>query len=227
MKRTVLLAAMVALVAVPALADITPMPVPDGTTLNHRTIDLGNGPDPRASTIVYADTSTSGFFYGGASTGAVADDIHIAGPGVLTAATFAYYGTASLTTAGTFTATVAFYGNTAGDGAFGPLLGSFTVTGLADAGAWAIGVAGLNIAVPADFWFEVNYTGSAATTGPLMTGDPGGYIGYSHDVFEQNGSLYWFGGSPWADFYHLCWVPEPGTIGLLALSGLLVLARRR
>ena len=226
MRKTLLLVAMLG-VALPALADVSPMPVPDGTTLNHMTIDLGNGPDPRASTIVYADTATSGYFYGGGTTTAIADDIHIAAPGVLTGVTFGYYGTASLTTAGTFTATVAFYANTISDGVFGPLLGSFTVTGLADAGAWAVGVAGLNIAVPADFWFEVNYTGAGATAGPLITGNPGGYIGYSHNLFEKAGGLVWFGGSPWADFYHLCWVPEPGTIGLLALSGLLVLARRR
>jgi hypothetical protein len=79
-----------------------------------------------------------------------------------------------------------------------------------------------------DFWFEADYGNADVDVGPLITGDPGGTVGFSHDLYSQDGFTWSFGGTPWMDFMHeFSIVPEPAMISVLVVGGLFALGRRR
>jgi len=219
MKKVLLLCAVLAL-ALPATAGITD-PMPAGTIT-----DLTGS----RATPIYADLTQSGYFLdnGSASTYPlpVADDIHAISGGTITSFTIGY----TCAGTGTFALPVAFYTNNAADtvvpGAGAALITSFTIPGL-PVGGYIVGITGVSIPVGADFWFEQSYNG-VATGGPLITGNPGGTVGYSHDIFAQTGATWYFTSGTWADFvlgFNI--VPEPASISLLALAGLGLLLRRR
>lgn len=217
-------------------AEIVPAAIPAGQELQqvYYTTDgdgnLVQSDGSRGCVPVYADLATCGFFFpnhGGVELG---DDQHTVAPGPfsVTCFSFAYFqpGTAA------FTATVQYYDNDPNDTIHGPSLGASVIPGL-PSGLVMVSITGVTgVYAPTagpDVWMGVTMPnlGSGITPGLLITGNPGGTVGYSHNVFEMGGSLFWFGGSPWADFTEMTGVPEPTTIGLLALAGLAVLIRRR
>ena len=81
-------------------------------------------------------------------------------------------------------------------------------------------------------WAGAAYSAIGGTVAP---GDAGQIIagpqtiGASQDYFfEDPGGLFYFGGDPKADFlWELSVVPEPATLGLMALGGIALLRRRR
>lgn len=208
--------------------------------------------DPAAKQWQYNDTGDSGYFFGGPGQ-FVGDDIHELmvnpwgggmglWPSTITEITFgAYLYTVHPQTA--WSAAVLLLDNPGGadtPGLAGATLTFITGVGPLGRGVSIVTISGLKIPKPSpDMWFLVDYSGApdAGTisgAGPLITGPawygppPSKNIGYSHNYFWMAGSLYFFGGNPWADFYHeIRGVPEPVTIGFLAVGGLLALRRRR
>ncbi len=240
MKKLVAFMAVAAL-ATTAFAGIS-NPVPAGTHINTATLDLGTGHVSRGTTI-YADLVTSGYYLNAGTSAAyplpVGDDIHAISGGTITQFTFGYFNPA---TTGTFGIVASFFAGDPNDtspppiptGFAGPTsaIAWYTLTGL-PVGAWFYTITGVNVPVGPDFFFEMDFSGAyfqagtgAVAAGPLLTLNPGGTVGYSHNVFTQTGSLWGLGG-PWADFVlSFDIIPEPATIGLLALAGLVVLRRR-
>lgn len=239
---TLVLCAVAALQAEP----ITPRPLPDGMSVQVLHYQLS--PDgsltpvsggPRIGpTTIYSDTSTSGFFtppsgagFGGQGV-ANSDDLHTVGAAgdLVNGFTFSY---AQLATA-SFTATVAFYDNTDDLGANpntgAPLLASFQV-GPLPAGAAIVTIdlmGGLEFPLASDsVWAQTTFPAAyAGNIGPLITGNPGGNVGFSDDLFEEGGGLFFFGGNPYADFVYEMFTPEPGALALMAIGAVLVLRRR-
>lgn len=81
-------------------------------------------------------------------------------------------------------------------------------------------------------WAGTEYSAISGTADPTLLGQVVAgpqTIGASQDYFYMDpGGLTWFGGDPKADFlWELTVVPEPATLGILALGGLVVLRRRR
>ena len=142
-----------------------------------------------------------------------------------------YYIPTAVSGAGPFTVTFNFWAGDPTDstppGAVGSsLISSFSVGGL-NGGAVALGITGLSIPVGADFYIEQDYAGNGIINGgPLLTFNSGGTVGYSHSAFSQTGSMWTLSGG-WADFYHSVDVPEPTTISLMVVGGLLALRRRK
>lgn len=239
MKKLVAFMA-VAAFATTAFAGIS-QPMPAGTHINTATLDLGTGQTTRGSAI-YADLATSGYYFNIGSGASYplpcADDIFAVADGPITSFSFGYYNPA---TTGTFGIVASFFdmdpnafaAPPSPTGFAGPTsaVAWYTLTGL-PVGAWIYTITGVNVPVDSTFWFEMDFSGSyfqagtgAANAGPLVTNNPGGTVGYSYDLYAQTGGLW--GSSLWADFtlaFNV--VPEPATIGLLALAGLVVLRRR-
>jgi hypothetical protein len=221
MRKLTLCVAVLALVAAPALAERTIEPLSSIRYMDYGTGQVRTGP-------VYQDLATAGWFNAGQTNYPmpVADDIHGTGPDTIVSMTIGYVNEDATT--GTFVLPVTFYTNTASDGvipgAGAVPIASFSIT--LPYGAFIIAnIPVPNVAVGTDFWFEAQY-GGFQTAGPILTGNPAGTVGYSHDIFAQTSTTWNFESGTWADFT-LGFVPEPASIGLLAVSGLLMLRRRR
>ncbi len=226
---------------------ITPQPLPAGMSVQQLHYQLAadgtltpvqGGPRIGPVTL-YSDTSTSGFFTPPSAAGiggqgvANSDDLHTVGAAgdIVNGFTFSYAQLASAS----FTATVAFYENTAGDGinpnTGAALLAAFQV-GPLPPGASIVTIdlmGGLEFALTgADIWAQTTFPSAfAGSIGPLITGDPAGNVGFSDDLFEEGGNLFFFGGTPYADFvYEVFAVPEPGALALLAVGAVALLRRR-
>ncbi|UCG17638.1 MAG: PEP-CTERM sorting domain-containing protein [Phycisphaerales bacterium] len=233
MKRFAAVLALTGMVAVPAMAGVS-APLPVGTVVQEAVYDVGMG-GVRSGIVVYSDLTVSGFYLNAGSgatyPGPVGDDIHATSGGTITEFKLGYNNAGTGTT---FDLDVAFYGNDPTDTLVpppapgtAPLLGSYTLTGL-PVGAYILTVTGVSVPVGADFWFEADYGTADVDVGPIITGDPGGAVGFSHDLYSQDGFTWDLGGSPWADFVHeFSIVPEPAMISMLVVGGLLALGRRR
>lgn len=213
----------VALIVMPVMAGMS--------TATPFTATVTDESDGARSQYLYADLATCALYLNNGTASAyplpVADDIHAVGNGLypITQFTFGYYAP----TVTNFQLTVAFYTNTPADGpvpgAGAALITSLGIGGL-PAGAWIVSVTGVNIMAGPDFWFEEHWASTTplmANGGPLLTCNPGGTMGYSHNLFAQTGAKWVLG--VWSDFV-LGFVPEPASICLLALGGLAALRRR-
>jgi len=230
----------VLLMAAPAMAEVsTALPTSGELTLstyNSVSGEITPGMGGPRGTSIYADLVTSGSYINQGTTATyplpVGDDLHATGGGTVTAFQMGYYIPGTI---GTYNITYTFWPGDATDSdppGYGGAasIASYLLTGL-PAGANAFNVTGVSVPVGADFYIECDFAGNGiATGGPLITDNSGGTVGYSHNYFTQTGSLWSFGGTnpPWADFYlGADIVPEPTTMGLLALGGLLALRRRK
>ena len=247
MRRVVFGSALVLCAVAAVQAEpITPQPLPDGMSVQvlhyqlspDGTLTPVDGSPRIGPTTIYSDTSTSGFFYPPSASGfggqgvAASDDLHTTGSAgeLVNGFTFSY---AQLATA-SFTATVAFYDNTDDFGANpnsgAALLASYQV-GPLPAGAAIVTIdlmGGLEFALTSDsVWAQTTFPAAyVGSIGPLITGNAGGNVGFSDDLFEEGGGLFFFGGSPYADFVYELFTPEPGALALLAIGAALVLRRR-
>jgi len=224
MKKYVFVVVLVALMAAPAFAGVV-------NVSPTNTVRVGDV-SPRG-TPIYQNLTTIGYYFNTVPYGPAGDDIHAISGGTITSFKMGYF----KPTTGSFNMSVKFYGDTPTDSVIpgsstvpAPLLATYSLTGLPGAGAWIITISGLSQVVSQDFWFEENFTG-AGTAGPLLTNAPGATIGNSHDIFSLLGNSYYFGptGGPSsgvANFVLEFDIPEPATIALLALTGLVILRRR-
>lgn len=228
MKRAVLLVA-VATLSVSALAGIID-PIPVQGTFEPI------GERPRDDEVIYSDLGVSGNYVNVGTTATytnpVGDDIHATSGGEITSFRMGYHSDSD------GTILVNFFDNDAADSVIPPWppgspapLASYLVP--VQAGDFLLTVSGLSVVVGPDFWFEMDFSGAYGQTtgipdaGPAITGDSGGTVGFSHNLFSQTGSLWGFTGGLWADFMlEFSIVPEPTAIGLLALGGVCVLRRR-
>ncbi len=148
-----------------------------------------------ALTRLYDNTGNPANAYYGAQGGAeVLDDLHLASGGMLDTLVVEYFDPAL---AGTLSATVKLYDNPGGLDLGATLLaGPFVVTGLPRGrGAVAIPLSHA-LAVGPNLWVGVQFT--STTAGWILRGTPA--VGSSHDLYLENGNLYWFGGDPKANF---------------------------
>jgi hypothetical protein len=241
--------AAVALLAAPALAELSPSKIITRGNYTIAPYDLNEVErqyDPLAG--IYNNTTgptrysmnNAGFFVG--------DDAHMLG-GTVTGFQWIYVdnGPAS------HTSTVAFFYNTAADGAPGPLLGNtvtftsgtitygavFGVTGLPEAtpgnpgGGWLITVGLPTFVSGPDVWVGIASNSLNPTRAGLRAGNVP-TVGNSHD-------LYWSGfyaTAPYTSFFavtapvadadlRMAVLPEPAAAAVLAIGGLLALRRRR
>ena len=219
MKRVIGILA-VALIAMPVMAGMSTA-TPISGTVTDLTTQGSRG-------TMYADLVTCGYYLNNGTLSAyplpIADDIHAAYAGNITSFTFGYYAPS----VSNFTLTVAFYTNGPADapvpGAGAVTLASYAI-GPLPAGANAISVTGIYLPVGLDFWFEEHWAAAGLPNGgPLLTCNPGGTVGYSHNAFAQTGSVWNLG--VWADFMLAFNTPEPASICLLVLGGFAALRRR-
>jgi len=245
MRKMLAVAVVLGLAALPTMAAVGNLtPVSTGTlpmvTYNAQTGQISpSSPGTRAGIPIYQDFTQSGYFLGQGTTAtytpAVGDDIHAVAAGTMTSFTFGYY-LPSLTASGLFpnsgsAVTINFHSNTAADGIVPPYpttpgFFSITLTGLPGGGANAVAVTGLSVPVGTDFWIEQDWAANGVLRGGPLLATSGGTLGYSHSIFSQTGSAWHLG--VWPDFFYGVNVsPEPASIALLALSGLVVLRRRR
>lgn len=230
MKNVFLMLALVGLLAAPALAGVV-------TASPASAVQIAPA-GPRGAPI-YADLGTSGYYLNAGTTSTyplpVGDDIHAISGGTITSLAIGYY----TTDTGPFNLHVAFFANDATDStpppyplSLGSAIASLVLNDMPGGGAWALTFTGLSIPVGQDFWFEEDWSNSYAVVGatavanggPLLTmGTP--TVGTSHDLFSQTGSTWYLTGA-YSNFYLEFDTPEPATIGLLALAGLMILRRR-
>lgn len=234
MKKVLVMLALVGLMAAPAMADVVKYVTPSSAMQV-----VAGGP---RGTPIYSDLATIGSYVNAGTTATyplpVGDDIHAISGGTITSFAVGYY----TPDAGTFNLHVAFFNNDAADSIVPPWppgspapMASYVLQNLPGAGAWLITITGVSLPVGQDFWFEEDWSNSygvagataVATGGPLLctSPDPLGY-GTSHDVFSQTGSLWSFSTAGIANFALEFYIPEPATIGLLAMAGLMILRRR-
>ena len=186
-------------------------------------VGWGMGGD-RTTTAIYSDLAyNTGYFQAAGAGVEVADDLHMLSAGTMVEFKFAYHDGG----AGASTATVNFYANNPSDfplpGGSPPasLIASYSLTGLPGPGEWIVTVPVSAQALPVDVWMGVIFP--ASDVGLLTYSPP--TVGSSHDIYALYGQGYWFGGSPPANFGLEVSTPEPGSLLLLALTGLFL--RRR
>ena len=244
MKRLLAIALVIGVAAVTANAQLTLTPYQD------QGWDYSNG-FVRDLPCLYEENTNSGYYLP-SSGNTYSDDIHLdpyAGSYTIQGFDVAYH---SRTTAANapFDMTVNFY-EMATDYTYGPLIGTYTVTGLGT-GSWLVyrelGVGEMTVAAGvSDIWMEVAFTPIDGTTGIQIAGDMVAEEGNpSADLFAAANpqgnflGLSWFGGytpllpqsdplwNPPGSFQmSLYGIPEPVTLGLVALGGLLAVRRRR
>lgn len=149
-----------------------------------------------AATVTYDNTGgASSAYYAGQAGAEAVDDIHAVVGGTLTRLRFVYQDPAS--TGGSFQARISVYDNPGGlDVNLVPLLGPVVVSGLME-GTHTIDVPIANgPVVGSDLWVGIRFT--SATAGLVLNDVPS--VGSSHDYYWEAGQLYWFGGSPVANF---------------------------
>lgn len=234
MKKVLVMLALVGLLSAPAFAGVINVSPSSAIQL------VPGGP---RGTAIYSDLATIGSYTNAGTTATyplpVGDDIHAISGGTITSFAVGYY----TPDAGTFNLHVRFYTNDATDTIIPPNppggtpapIGDYVLQNLPGAGAWLITITGVSQVVGQDFWFEEDWSNSwgasgataVATGGPLLctSPDPNG-AGSSHDVFSQTGSLWNFSTAGIANFALEFYIPEPATIGFLALAGLMILRRR-
>lgn len=149
-----------------------------------------------AVAVSYDNTSANSTRFYGSQAGAEAiDDVHAVTSGTLAGVTFEYRDPG--TTGFPFQAVVTVYGNPGGlDQSLSPLHGPVTVTGLLE-GQHRVRVPIVGgPAIGRDLWIGVRF--SSPTAGLVINDAPA--VGTSHDIYMENGQLYWFGGNPKANF---------------------------
>jgi hypothetical protein len=254
MRKVVAIMAVLGMAAVPAIAAVGEALPASGalqfSTINAQTGVITPGGGGIRATTIYADLVTSGYFANcgvqgvGPTGNGFADDIHAIPGSPITSVTVGYFvsstgpGGPGTVPPGNFPMTLSLWLNDATDSLPNGPLGTnmysntFNVPG-ADGFAHAVTITGLSIATTGDFYIQQDWAANGVfRAGPLITGNAGGTVGYSHNAFFYYGSSYSFGSLAggtilWADFYNAASTPEPLTIGLLAVSGLVVLRRRR
>lgn len=238
MKRLVLVMAIVALMAVPAVADINRTPVLNGNVQSFNLGSMVTTGDPRANPV-YSFTNNNGYYHGFLSPdswdGELCETIM---PGAWTMDGFSI-GWAAPTGAPQTTMYIDFW---SWDG-YAPWSGNHivgyslpvTADGYAHIGNYTVSP----VAMPTSWvWmtYSFNVAGAAAPNmGPLHVGvaspDPGAQVGtdyFEDGWYEWDGAAYhwwWYGGNPSSDLY-AAMTPEPGALVLLAVGALALLRRR-
>jgi hypothetical protein len=148
-----------------------------------------------AGTRLYDNTGSPTDTYYAAQGGAEAiDDLHLAWEGSLDSLVLEYYDPA---VGGSFTAIVTLYGNPDGlDLGTTPFAGPFVAGGLPRGRGTAAIALPAGLAPIAHLWVGVQFT--SGTAGLIVQSEPA--VGSSHDLYLENGSFYWFEGSPKANF---------------------------
>jgi MYXO-CTERM domain-containing protein len=238
--------AAVALLAAPALAELSPINIPQGsyTIRPYDVNDVERQYDPSAG--IYNNTTGPTRYSINNAGKFVGDDVHMTGATV-TGFQWIYVDNGP----GSHTSTLAFFYNTPGDA--GPLLGNtatftfggitygavFSVSGLPEstttnpAGGWLITVGLPAFFTGTDAWVGIASNSTTPTRAGLRAGNVP-TVGSSHD-------LYWSGfyvTPPYTSFFtvtapvgdadlRIAVLPEPAAAALLAMGGLLALRRRR
>lgn len=235
MKNLLLMTAVVALLAAPVLAGPINVTPTSAVPINLNGSARGAPIFQSLSTIgYYANNGTSSTY-----PLPVGDDIHAISGGTITSFKVGYY----KPTTGSFNLHVSFFTNDAADsvvpatpggGGGATMFASYVLNNLPGAGAWLVNITGVSLPTAADFWFEEDWsnmygvTGATAVDngGPLLVDGTLAAVGFSHDLYSQTGSLWTIGLANAANFALEFDIPEPTTIALLGLAGLMFLRRR-
>ena len=148
-----------------------------------------------AATVLYDNTGNpANTYYTGQSGAETLDDLHLVSPGALDTLTFECYEPSA---AASFSATVRIYSNPNGlDASIAPLAGPYVVSGLTTGrNRISVRLTGAPVAGGA-IWVGVRF--SSATAGLIINNSPS--VGQSHDLYLENGDLFWFNGNPVANF---------------------------
>jgi hypothetical protein len=161
-----------------------------------------------AATVLYDNTGNpANTYYMGQSGSEALDDLHLVSAGALDSLTFECYEPAA---GASFSATVRIYGNPNGlDASIAPLAGPYVVGGLTSGrNRVSTRLTGAPVA-GADIWVGVRF--SSTTAGLIINSTPS--VGSSHDLYLENGDLFWFNGNPRANF-GLRLVRGSGSVGV-------------
>ncbi len=179
--------------AVPCSA--TPVSKPDATASTPAYSTALSSVSAVPTGTLYDNTGTASTqFYAGQGGHEAIDDLHLLNGGSLDSLVFEYYDPAG---GGTFSATVTLYGNPSGlDLDATPLLATYAVDGLSR-GRHSVSVAMANAPVVSSaIWVGIQF--SSTTAGLIINSVPS--VGFSHDLYLEDGGFYNFGGTPLANF---------------------------
>ena len=221
-----------------ASADVTPIAGFSG----HTVIDYQSGqvtqPTRGASEVVYSALTGVGSARSQATAATVYDDLQFAGDGIIDSLTFSIvnFGTANYT-GGNVSVVLDDYVGFAAPGANLAVL-NVDLTGQLDIGAGGFtqlitptNLEGLGLTVNAgdQIWAGVRFddAGNVADGDLAQLITAPSDIGFSQDLFYDNGLLF-FGGSPYANFgWEITTIPAPAGLAMLGLGGLVATRRRR